>query len=162
MSVPKCVGVLHILIYGTVPSVSRVHNAVNNQGDIHHIRNTFALYRLQQPFCLLGLFIETAFLLSSVGCINNSSIFCILSALYIFILWACQHDVWEWKVCGPFLSCKKATKCFSILRRYCLTVCSEKGVLLGSISVFCTLQLLQWKPLSTPAAVHITRMHAHK
>lgn len=95
-----------------------------------------SLYRLQHRFCLLGLFIETALLLSSVVFINNSYVFCILSGLYIFILRVCEHDVWEWKVCSPFLCCRKATKCFSSLRRYCLTVCSEKGFCWDPLACF--------------------------
>lgn len=157
MSLPKCVGVLHILTYSAVTSIFRMPLGTHTQCSEQSVGHTVdipcsgALMHYIKDFVYLVLFIQTAFLLSSVGCINNSYIFCILSALYIFILWVCQHDVWEWKVCGPFFFVlQKRPPSFSILRRYCLTARSERAVLLGSISVFCTLQLLQWKPLSTP------------
>lgn len=59
------------------------------------LRSTNTFHTLEQTCHLLGSFI--AFLQSSVGCINNSSVFCILSALYIFILCVCLHVVWSKK-----------------------------------------------------------------
>lgn len=129
LSVPKCVGVLHILIHNTVTSILSMpsHNAVNIQCDIQY--TTHALDGLKETFCLLGWFVEAACLLSSVGCVNYSCVFGILSALYIFILWVRLCDVGEWKVCSSFFFVlqKSTTECSSSHKYYCLTVCPERG-----------------------------------
>lgn len=104
-SPPKCVGVPHVLACDTVAaSLRRVPVGACAEGGEqtgatrcssvhrkHCVRHTAR----HVFFCLPSVLAEAAFPPSSVGCINNSCIFCILSALYIFILWVRQHDVWE-------------------------------------------------------------------
>lgn len=101
------------------------------------------------------------FLLSVVVYVNNWSIFCIWRAPFLYLYTNVCVPAWYMREMKSLLSSfvlqqKKGHQSTSLLRR-CLTVCSrKKRVLLGSISGFCSLQLLQWKPLT---CTHVQQQH---
>lgn len=100
-ALPIRVGVRHVLRYNRATVISAVHRMQST---------TDGMWR----FYFFEKHSETRFVYwagpskadppppSSVGCVNNSCIFCILSALYIFIRRVCQHHVWKLKVCCQF------------------------------------------------------------
>lgn len=62
-----------------------------------------------------------------------------------------------------FVLQKRATECSSTLRRYCLTVCSEKGFCWDPLACFVPCCFYSENPsVPPPAAVHITHMHAQR